>query len=626
MTLHIDSVSHRFRNQAVLHDVSLTVERGDCYGLLGHNGAGKTTLLRIALGLLNPSSGRLTVDGFPSAAFPREARARLGGLIDYPCFHESWDGPRNLAVWAHLQGLDRRQCRDEAQRVLALVGLGTHSGMTEHKPVRDYSQGMKQRLGIAQALLGRPSFILLDEPMNGLDPQAIVDMRSLIRRLTRDENVAVVLSSHQLTEISGLCDRIAILREGVLLVEDAMERLLDTDKKRYRLRVACDPVHTQACFDSLGLSYRLEAGSPADSTFVMDLGAETPASLCRYLLANEIDLLALTPCDPSLEEVYLRIDAQARDGLLSQSPRAALSPSPSPGRPGLRQAPAWPLLRGMRYELVRFVYAGKMGLLWAVPALAAGMAIVLMVREAGAQAERVGQEVFSTTQITAFDGVGRGLKIGLPMLMALMAGWASQAIAGEQSKGTLRYLLLRPIRRQQIAISKFCTLVLLCLGGYVLLVLASIGVSAYCLDFKDLAELLPNGKLFPLVEREAMWELLGSVLSAPMLPLISYAGMGFAIGSWINSGVGALSTTLGAILVLDLGRAFVPYEGLCGWLPSAHLPSPLGGHSFVQYYCDMVQGVSNATQPHAALSLATPLVWLAVTVALAAWALKRKAG
>ncbi len=626
MTLQIDSVTHHFRKQAVLRDVSLAIQPGDCYGLLGHNGAGKTTLLRIALGLLKPASGRVTIDHFDAAAFPREACARRGGLVEYPGFHETWDGPKNLSVWARLQGFDRRHSLDEARRVCALVGLDTCGVVTERKRVCDYSQGMKQRLGIAQALIGQPAYILLDEPMNGLDPQAIVEMRALIRRLTREENVAVVLSSHQLAEISGLCNRIAILREGVLLVEDAMKRLLANEEARYRLRVAASPESASACLDSLGIAHRLLERNATDVTIEMDLGDHTPTVLTRHLLDHAIDLLALFPCDPSLEEVYLRIDAQAGGIAPVQTPRVAASLMASRGRPQVDRAPRRPLLRGIHYELTRLTRGGKTVLLMVLPALVASLSIGLLVRDAAGHMEQVGEAVFSATQVTAFDGMGRGLKTGLPILMVLTAGLASQAIAGEQSRGTLRYLLLRPIHRVQITLSKFCALVLVCMAGYLLLLMASLCVSASYLDFSDLAERLPNGKLFPLVTREGMFACLWPVLYGPILPLIGYTAIGLALGSRIRNSVGALVTTLGAVLVLDLGRVLVPSEEAVGWLPSAHLPSALGGHSAVQYYCDMVQGVSNASNPHDSLAVITPLAWAVVAVVGAAGTLQRKEG
>jgi hypothetical protein len=246
--------------------------------------------------------------------------------------------------------------------------------------------------------------------------------------------------------------------------------------------------------------------------------------------------------------------------------------------------------------------------------------------EAAVNTEKVGEDVFSTTQMTAFDGVGKGLSIGLPILMVLISGLASQSIAGEHTKGTLRYLLLRPIKRVQISFSKLSSLILICMASYVLLVTSSLCLSSYFFDFTDLAEILPNGKLFPLVSKKEMFHYLRPALWLPILPLLAYTAIGFALGSWIKNNVGALTTTLGVILIIDVGRVFIPSEEYIGCLPSAHLPSPFGGHSFLRFYGDMVQGVSNATNPHADLSIITPLVWLVLAMALATIAIKRKAG
>jgi hypothetical protein len=470
--------------------------------------------------------------------------------------------------------------------------------------------------------------VLLDEPMNSLDPQALFDLRALIRRLTREQGVAVVISSHQLSEISGLCNRVAILRQGVLLVEDTTERLLSTDKKLYRLSVAAGTAEAEAFLATLDVSpEREDRGDPSKaSTFRVDLSRTTPTALTRALLGGAIDLLALTPCEPSLEEVYLQMDAKAGQG--PASPRVSPTPAPAPiaGCPKVRQAAAWPLLRGCGYEWTRLLSGGWVGLLFAWPALFSGVSIMRMHRLATANAGKVGGQVFSTTQMTAFDGVGKGLTAGLPILMVLIAGLASQSVSGEQARGTLRYLLLRPIGRVQLAGAKFASLLMLCLAGYALLVVVSLAVSAHYFDFKDLAELLPNGKLFPLVKKEEMLRSLWPVLYTPILPLFAYTAIGFAWGSWLRNNVVALAATLGMILLLDAGRAFLTTASTIGWLPSAHLPSPLGGHSFVTFYCDVVQGVSNATNPYASFSIKAPLVWMVIMTVLAAIALKRKAG
>lgn len=623
MPLETISISHRFKRQAVLHDVTLSVQQGDCYGLLGHNGAGKTTLLRTILGLLNPMDGTITIDGFDIRTYPCEARVRMGGLVESPGFHESWNGVRNLQVLARLQGFDRAGARAEAERVLALVGLDKHEGITPHKRVRDYSQGMKQRLGIAQALIGRPAYLVLDEPMNGLDPQAIVDIRTLIKRLTQQEQVTVIISSHQLAEIAGLCNRIAILRRGTLLVEDEVVHLLETDKRLYRLTVAAEATAVEADLRSLDLNPQIEQAHERDSRFVIDLGPRTPAQLTQALLDHHIDLLALTPCEPILEEVYLRLDRQAVD---AQPSRRSTQASPVQGPPSQRLAPSRAWWRGLRYEWGRIASGAKVALLWLIPALVAGLSIAKLYHRVTADIDKVGQEVFSVTPMTAFDGMGQGLQVGLPLLMVLLAGLASQSIASEQSRGTLRYLLLRPLGRMQWVGAKYGALVLIALMGYVCLVASSLAASTYYFDFTDLAEVLPNGKQFPLVAKDEMMHYLWPLLWMPILPLLSYLALGFALGSWIKNSVVALTTTLGAILLIDLGRGFFTQERIIGWLPAAHLPSPLGGHGFVQFYRDVVQGVSNAVNPYGDQAILVSSVWVVGALVLAVVAMTRKAG
>ena len=628
MTLQIISICQRFQKQEVLHNVSLNVDKGDCYGLLGHNGAGKTTILRTAIGLMKPKSGAVLIDGFDVHAFSKEAHSRMGGLIESPCFNENWNGLKNLYTFARLQGFNRQQALAESQRVLKIVGHENDGRILARKKVREYSQGMKQRLGIAQALLGNPSYILLDEPMNGLDPQAMADIRLLIKHLTVDQKITVIISSHNLSEISNLCNKIAILRDGNLLVEESTERLLENEKNLYQLKVAAKKGTAEKLFNDLNISFQLEkekSESINAPTFLIDLKEMKPAELSRYLLNNQIDLLALIPCNPSLEDVYLRINSTSKQNTVSKSTGESSS-IPSKGKPKEIKSPKWAFLRGINYELMRLLSI-RIILLFLLPSIFAGISIFIMYNEAIANAEKVGEEVFSITQKTAFDGIGTGLKTGLPILMVLITCLASQSISGEQSKGTLRYLLIRPINRMQITLSKLSGLILICAVSYVVMAVSILCVSSYFFDFKDLSEILPNGKLFPLITKREMYSYLWPTLLNPIIPLLSYTAIGFAIGSWVKNNVAAFAGTLGFIVLIDIGRAIMPGgDSSVGWLPSAHFPSPFGGHSFLTFYSNMVQGVSNAANPYANLSLIAPLVWFAVMIILAIIALNRKAG
>src|SRR5207237_882878 len=230
MSLELRCVSRRFGAQVALDRVSLSVRPGDCYGFIGHNGAGKTTAMRIALGLQRADEGLVVVDGFDAVRYPREARARMGALIEEPGFQGGWSAAKNLAELARLQGFARAEARREAGRWIERVGLA----QVGSKPVQAFSHGMRQRLGIAQALLGSPRYVLLDEPTNGLDPEGIHEMRELLRAL-RADGVTILVSSHQLSELSEVCNRIGVLRQGRLLVEAETSVLFDAETKRWRL-------------------------------------------------------------------------------------------------------------------------------------------------------------------------------------------------------------------------------------------------------------------------------------------------------------------------------------------------------------------------------------------------------
>ena len=628
MALQIISICQRFQNHEVLHNVSLNIDKGDCYGLLGHNGAGKTTILRTAIGLMKPKAGAVLIDGFDVHAFPKEAHSRMGGLIENPCFNENWNGLDNLCAFARLQGFNRPDARTESKHVLNIVGHEKDSKVLARKKVREYSQGMKQRLGIAQALLGNPSYILLDEPMNGLDPQAMAEIRLLIKRLRTDEKITVIISSHNLSEISNLCNKIAILREGNLLVEKSTESLLENEKNLYQVKVAAKHSVTEKLFDKINIPCQLKEennNNTISSTFLINLKDMKPSELSRHLLDNQIDLLALIPCNPSLEDVYLQIhSAEQKDSIPSFSKNS--SSIPSRGKPKEIIAPKHIFLRGINYELTRLLNA-KTVLLFLLPSIFACIAIFMLYSNAIANQKKVGEEVFSISQITGFDAIGKGLQTGLPILMILIACLASQSVSGEYSKGTLRYLLIRPISRIQISLSKLSSSLIICMLSYIILLVSIFCISSLFFDFKDLSEILPNGNLFPMAAKEEMYRYLWPTLLNPIIPLFSYAAIGFAIGSWIKNNVAAFAGTLGAIVIIDIGRAIIPGgDKAIGWLPSAHLPSPFGGHSFLTFYCNMVQGVSNAENPYANLSIITPTIWLALMIIIAMIALNRKAG
>ena len=462
-TLELQGISHRYGSHTVLDGVSLRVQEGDLYGFLGHNGAGKTTCMRIALGLIRPDSGTVRIDGFEARRYPLEARARVGALIEAPGFYRGMDGRRNLHLLARLQGMDRRSSRQEADRLLDLVGLAGAG----RKSVEKYSQGMRQRLGVAQALLGSPRLVLLDEPLNGLDPEGIREMRELLLRLTRDEGITVFLSSHQLREISDLCNRIAVIREGRLLIEEETATLLEDQDRPYRIRVdagagsgsnlasildAMGVSHEEAPSDILTLAKRSASEREGDETTMEGraggprlarLGSVSPGDVARRVVEAGGDLVELSPKAPSLEEVYHRFTGSrtaAGGPESSESRPAAPAADPSAGsdaeadrvnEPRETIAPRRPLLRMIRHEFARWTANFSVPRLIVLPALLGAFAVYRRFGQAKANAEDVEQaDVISTTVVTAFEGVAVGLQAGLPLLAFIVAGIASQSVTG----------------------------------------------------------------------------------------------------------------------------------------------------------------------------------------------------
>ena len=615
MALRLVSVTRRFGGHAALDAVSLHVRRGDCYGFLGHNGAGKTTSMRIALGLERADSGRVIVDGFDAAAHPREARARMGGLIETPGFHGHLSGSANLVLLARLQGLARDEARAEAARLLAAVGLEAARG----KPVAAYSQGMRQRLGIAQALLGSPQVVLLDEPMSGLDPEGIDEVRRLLLRLTREEGMTVLLSSHQLSEIAGLCNRIGILKQGRMLLEEETSKLLGSGAGRYALATGDDGAAARI-LEAAGVA---TSASPAGGLDVA-LGARAPGEVARSLVSMGVELRAWAPRPPSLEEIYLRC---AQGG--ASEGRAAGGDAVEAREPQERCAPPRPLLRAMAYEVRRWTSSVGVPALLALPALVALGSVWSrhgdLVRDGK---EVAGGTLATASNVTAFEAFGGAIQSALPLVLLAVAGIASQSLAGENSRGTLRNLLLRPLRRFDAIAGKGAALAAAALLSFALVAVAAYVAASHWFEWRDVAEILPNGELFPIPGGEA--SVVGPAtltMLASVLPLlVAFAAIGLLAGAVARGGATGLALAFGGVLLLQLLRVPAQLLGCEGWLPTAHAPwaRAMGDDSVVRVYIDATQAISNVRDPFKGLHISVPLVWAALAFGAAALVLSRR--
>ncbi len=299
----------RYKEILAVDHIDLNVNVGDVYGFLGPNGAGKTTTLRMALGLIVPTEG--TVELFGRDPMREGARALEGvaGFVEAPRFYPYLSARKNLELLAALDGNGAKNRIDE---VLQIVELTPRAG---HR-VGGFSHGMRQRLGIAAALLRRPRLLMLDEPATGLDPAGMRDMRELIRRLA-DQGITVLLSSHQLPEVQELCDRVAIVDSGRVVYEGALADLRRQGGVGYRLRTTDDQRALAIARAQRGIEHA------TNSEHGLGFQAEEPnaGALSLVLAQAGIGILALTPELATLEDLFFRLtetgddDAPPQQGL-----------------------------------------------------------------------------------------------------------------------------------------------------------------------------------------------------------------------------------------------------------------------------------------------------------------------
>ena len=222
--IKLDNIVKSYGKQEVLKGVSQTVNKGDIYGLIGRNGAGKTTIFKIILGLSDYTSGTLSIAGSQGRRETVRNRSKIGFFVG-PVFYPYLSARENLRYFARIKGIPGRECKEEIERVLELVELADVKSA-----YKKFSLGMKQRLGIASAILGNPEILILDEPTNGLDPQGIADVRHMIRRFNEEFGMTVVVSSHILGELEHTADRFGIVNDGIIAREISQDDLKEKEK------------------------------------------------------------------------------------------------------------------------------------------------------------------------------------------------------------------------------------------------------------------------------------------------------------------------------------------------------------------------------------------------------------
>ncbi|MEU1426121.1 ABC transporter ATP-binding protein [Nocardia sp. NPDC005746] len=290
-----DRLTKRYGSHTAVDAVSMSVRRGEIYGFLGPNGAGKTTTLRMLAGLIRPDSGAATVLG--RAPGDPDALRRMGVLIEGPGFYPYLSGRDNLRVLARYRGVGD----DAVADALARVDLSARG----KDRFRTYSLGMKQRLGVAAALLGHPDLLILDEPTNGLDPAGMADMRELITGLAADGHT-VVLSSHLLSEVQEICDRVGVISDGRLLTESTVRDL----RGQASLLVRAEPL--EVAFQAVRAAVGERSALLTAAGIRVDAGSAHAPAVARAVIAAGADLVELRSDEKSLEEVFFEMTETAK--------------------------------------------------------------------------------------------------------------------------------------------------------------------------------------------------------------------------------------------------------------------------------------------------------------------------
>jgi ABC-type multidrug transport system ATPase subunit len=295
------NLSKRYKARWAVDDVNLVVHRGEVFGFLGPNGAGKSTTIRMLLSLVRPTRGHVELFGKSLLKHRREILAQVGGFVEHADFYLYLTARRNLEIVAALQGGISTHAIEEA---IDSVGLGERAD----EKVKTYSHGMKQRLGIAQALLGNPQFIILDEPTSGLDPQGIKEVRELINRLSAERAITIFLSSHLLSEIEQTATSMAIINQGKLIVQGKVKELLNTSDNV--VKIEAQPI--EQAFAIAERQTFVKGLKRSDHFLEVKMSFSDIGKLNAALVENGVEVRALLP-KRSLEEYFLSITEGATD-------------------------------------------------------------------------------------------------------------------------------------------------------------------------------------------------------------------------------------------------------------------------------------------------------------------------
>ncbi len=295
--LSIKGATKTYGKKVAVDHISFDLFPGEVFGFVGPNGAGKTTLIKMIMGFIRPDEGTIIINGYHRRTHYEEAMASIGGIVENPEMYGNLSARLNLKMYARLH---KNVSEDRINELLELVGLSERAD----EAVRKFSLGMKQRIGLAQALLHRPKVLILDEPTNGLDPAGIHQLRDILKHCAHEEGVAVMVSSHLLSEMQLMCDRIGIISVGKLLQICSIEELMNqANGSTYRIKTS-NPLQAK---EILSKCYDNPITNLTADTLDIDIDESMINECVRVLVNSGSDILGVQKVESSLEEAFLEI-------------------------------------------------------------------------------------------------------------------------------------------------------------------------------------------------------------------------------------------------------------------------------------------------------------------------------
>lgn len=293
--LQTHNLTKEYNGRKVVDNLNITLYQGDVYGFLGPNGAGKSTTIKSILGLVKPTSGSITINGYDVVKDGKSAICQIGAMVEAPSFYSGLSGYKNLVLMANLHGISKSR----VDEVLEMVGMTA----AKDKDVSKYSLGMKQRLGIARAFLNNPAVVILDEPTNGLDPQGIKEIRELIQELSEKYKVNFLISSHILSEIQTICNRIGIIQKGRLKVQGYVENLLSTDEEMIEIHTI-EKEKTSRLIKESGICCKVV---DFEKGIRVNLKKGSFQTINKILVNNNVNVENISCKEYSLEDYFLNV-------------------------------------------------------------------------------------------------------------------------------------------------------------------------------------------------------------------------------------------------------------------------------------------------------------------------------